>query len=147
MKPTTQTVYGLTDEHGLIRYVGLTRNLHNRFLSHVSSRKLPFQVSGMAILATSTDLWEANDHEQQWIEFFGADSLCNRLIGGRLGDRQTTISGLDVRRWRQARGLTLKKLAALLGLAATTIYRWESGRSRPHAFIREALQNIERMKP
>jgi len=38
---------------------------------------------------------------------------------------------MDIRKLRKKLILTQAELAELLGVAPTTVYRWESGRSRP----------------
>jgi len=72
------TVYGLTDEHGQIRYVGQTGNPRQRFLQHRSSQKT-FTVVGMAKLAEMQE-WN-EDEESKWIAFFGLENLVNRSPG------------------------------------------------------------------
>ncbi len=70
------TVYGLTDEHGQIRYVGQTQNLKQRFANHRSSQK-SFEVAGMAVLSRRDYFEEACAEEVRWIEFFGLSNLAN----------------------------------------------------------------------
>ncbi len=72
------TIYGLTDEHGQIRYVGQTSRPHERYKEHKSAGKIP--VHGMAILASAEEGKPASRAEQDWIEFFGIDNLFNKLF-------------------------------------------------------------------
>lgn len=41
------------------------------------------------------------------------------------------MTGLEIKAARERAGLTQAQLAARLGVAAVTVFRWESGRSRP----------------
>ena len=77
------TVYGITDQHGQIRYVGMTGNPKQRFARHRSTQK-SFEVCGMAILAVK-DEWD-EDEEAKWIDFFGMENLVNATDGRRRKD-------------------------------------------------------------
>ena len=146
MKKHAQTVYGLTDEHGLIRYVGQTCNLQSRFQAHAKNGSLPFSVSGMAILRVARDRHEANEAEKEWVAFFGRDNLCNNTDGGMAGVRASTMTGADLKAWRLAHGLSQEALARLLQVAANTVYRWEAGTRAVHPFMRDTLNGLEKRK-
>jgi predicted GIY-YIG superfamily endonuclease len=75
------TVYGLTNEHGQICYVGQTRKVVARFNAHRSERR-DFQVSGLVVLAGQLEWSAANREEEKWIALFGKDNLFNRRDGG-----------------------------------------------------------------
>lgn len=73
------TVYGLTDEHGQIKYVGQTRRPEVRFRQHVSGKlKSFFRICGLAVLERVVDVKRAYWREQAWIDFFGMDNLFNK---------------------------------------------------------------------
>jgi len=147
MKKHAQTIYGLTDEHGLIRYVGQTCNLRSRFQDHAKRRDLPFSVSGMAILTVTKDRAEANEAEKAWVAFFGQDNLCNNTEGGMAGVRVTTMTGPELKAWRAERGLSQEALARLLNVANNTVHRWETGARAVHPFMPEMLRGIEKRNP
>ncbi len=46
---------------------------------------------------------------------------------------ETAVTGEDLRRWREARGLTQTALARALGVEHNTVYRWEVGLRSPPA--------------
>ncbi len=48
----------------------------------------------------------------------------------------------DLRAWREANRFTQESLSARLGVAANTIYRWESGRHPIPSFLPLALKSI-----
>lgn len=49
------------------------------------------------------------------------------------------LSPADLRRWRLDRGLSQRRLSALLGMGERTVMRWESGEVNPPAFLTLAL--------
>lgn len=59
---------------------------------------------------------------------------------------QKEISGFDWKQWirseRDKRGWTQQELAQQLGIAAGTVYRWESGERIPRISMQERLQNL-----
>jgi len=56
------------------------------------------------------------------------DVVCEPISGAMLlGER---MSGAEVRRLRKAAGLTQGGLARRLGVQKSTVYRWETGRTR-----------------
>lgn len=75
------TVYGLTNEHGQIMYVGQTNNTRSRFTTHCA-RIDEFFVAGMAHLSVSSTRRAANRLEKRWIGFFGIENLYNTRTGG-----------------------------------------------------------------
>lgn len=85
------TVYGLTDEHGQIRYVGQTANPTERFKSHLAFAHA-FQVSGFATLAEMESDSDACEAERKWIAFFGRDNLHNRNDGPFLLSRRREVN-------------------------------------------------------
>ncbi len=54
------------------------------------------------------------------------------------------MEGKDVRAWRQQRGLSQKRLAALLGVDVVTVYRWEAGDRKPPLLLERALRDLDR---
>lgn len=74
-------IYGLTNEHGNICYVGQTCHAVPRFRLHTRSNH-KFTVSGMALLAQAQYQEEANRLERKWIAFLGIDNLFNVRKGG-----------------------------------------------------------------
>ena len=73
------TVYGLTDEHGQIRYVGSTKNPSLRFNQHRSGKcGVLFNVHGLAVLARANTGDLAVQHERSWVDYFGMDNLFNK---------------------------------------------------------------------
>jgi transcriptional regulator with XRE-family HTH domain len=54
------------------------------------------------------------------------------------------MRGVEVREWRTARGLSQKRLAALLGVDVVTIYRWEAGDRNPPVLLERALRDLDR---
>ena len=73
------TVYGLTDEHGQIRYVGSTKNPSLRFNQHSSGKcGVLFNVHGLAVLARANTGDLAVQHERSWVDYFGMDNLFNK---------------------------------------------------------------------
>lgn len=75
-------IYGLTDEHGQIRYVGQTIRPEAWFLQHAKI-DYPFVVMGMAHLGWAATDFLASILERKWIAFFGLENLHNRNEGGR----------------------------------------------------------------
>lgn len=55
-----------------------------------------------------------------------------------------SMSGDELRRRREALGMTQEKLAISLGVAANTVARWERGERTIPAHLPLALQTIER---
>jgi transcriptional regulator with XRE-family HTH domain len=53
------------------------------------------------------------------------------------------VNRLELRAWRDARGLTLNDLSELLGVDRQTIHRWESGRSTVPPFLNLALDQLD----
>ena len=107
------TIYGLTDEHGQIRYIGQTISPASRFRSHCDSREDFFPV-GFAPLETQTTNADACNAERKWIEFFGLDNLCNTHGGSESINRKSpegSISQIVVRLTDVQRGF----LAELTG--------------------------------
>jgi transcriptional regulator with XRE-family HTH domain len=54
---------------------------------------------------------------------------------------------MDLKTWREARGLTQSKLARLLGVEVFTISRWERGatkRQAPGRLLELALKEVDR---
>lgn len=54
---------------------------------------------------------------------------------------------MDLKAWREARGLTQAQLAALLGVQVFTISNWETGRTKrqaPGRLLQLALRELER---
>jgi hypothetical protein len=76
------TVYGLTDEHGQIRYVGQTGNPSERFRVHEKTWH-DFKVEGLAVLSVEDTDEKANAKERKWITYFGLDNLHNKINGPR----------------------------------------------------------------
>jgi transcriptional regulator with XRE-family HTH domain len=54
------------------------------------------------------------------------------------------MEGKDVREWREARGLSQRRLARLLGVDQVTIYRWEAGNRKPPILLERALRDVDR---
>ena len=54
------------------------------------------------------------------------------------------MEGSDVRKWREARGLSQRRLAALLGVDTVTVYRWEAGDRKPPLLLVRALRDLDR---
>lgn len=53
----------------------------------------------------------------------------------------------DIRRWREARGLTTTDLADLLGVSQATVSRWETGDRPPTMpLVRLALERLAQRK-
>ena len=78
-------IYGLTDQFGLVKYVGKTRSPSRRWLGHLLlSRKglLGFQLEGIAILEMVVAEKDDNEAEKRWIAFYGRENLFNRTNGG-----------------------------------------------------------------
>ena len=74
------TIYGLTDEHGQIRYVGVTNDPAVRFKWHTWNKYgKDFNIAGMAVLSrvVDEDRVTAQREEQRWIDYFGMDNLFN----------------------------------------------------------------------
>ena len=72
------TVYGLTDEHGQIRYVGATERPAARFKQHLKGRcGSLFSIHGMAVLSKVDTEMLSSHEEQAWINYFGMDNLFN----------------------------------------------------------------------
>jgi DNA-binding XRE family transcriptional regulator len=46
-----------------------------------------------------------------------------------------SVTGIQLRTWREARQLTQTELARLLGVEHNTVYRWEKGMRSPPAGI------------
>ncbi len=54
------------------------------------------------------------------------------------------MTGEEIRRWREERGIEQAELARLLGLDKVTVYRWEAGlRSPNERLIGLALKGLE----
>ena len=49
------------------------------------------------------------------------------------GGMDTTVTGEELRRWREAHGLSQTALARALGVEHNTVYRWEAGMRSPPA--------------
>ena len=49
----------------------------------------------------------------------------------------------ELKRWREAHGLTLRRLATLLDVHYMTIWRWEHEQRQPPHWLRFALPQIE----
>ena len=54
------------------------------------------------------------------------------------------MNAADIRRLRQAEGLTQEQFARLLGVTWTTISRWENGKSQPSPLALSSLKKRER---
>jgi transcriptional regulator with XRE-family HTH domain len=55
------------------------------------------------------------------------------------------MRGADVKEWREARGLTQRRLAVLLDVDPITVYRWERGERQPPGRMLElALEALDR---
>lgn len=54
------------------------------------------------------------------------------------------MTALELRAWRQARHLSRRALAALLGVSWRTVERWEQGRSPVIATAALLLRELER---
>ncbi len=52
-----------------------------------------------------------------------------------------SLSG-RLKAYRQARGLSQKKLAKALGVDRSTLAEWETGRSEPQGKLKERLENV-----
>ena len=52
------------------------------------------------------------------------------------------MDGEDVRQWREQRGLSLRQLAPMLGVAAYSIHRWEQGISPVPSMLELALNGL-----
>ena len=75
------TIYGLTNEHGQIFYIGKAMSLVNRYSAHLKA-SWPFRLCGLAILEHVAVGQDDNAAERKWIKFFGRDVLCNKTNGG-----------------------------------------------------------------
>jgi transcriptional regulator with XRE-family HTH domain len=54
------------------------------------------------------------------------------------------MTGVEIRRWREERGIEQAELARLLGLDKVTVYRWEAGLRAPNERLVElALKGLE----
>ena len=53
----------------------------------------------------------------------------------------------QLRTYRRMHGLSKERLAERLGVDKTTIWRWESGRSRPREGLRERIEAVIRELP
>jgi transcriptional regulator with XRE-family HTH domain len=54
------------------------------------------------------------------------------------------MTGEEIRRWREERGIDRYELARLLGLDKMTVYRWEAGLRTPNERLMElALKGLE----
>ena len=85
-KAPSFTIYGLTDSLGQVHYVGQTFSPKIRYRSHRRS-KMPFAVSGLAVLSVVRSRAQANYEERRWIEFYGMDNLYNKTPGGGFNTR------------------------------------------------------------
>jgi DNA-binding transcriptional regulator YiaG len=57
-------------------------------------------------------------------------------------ERGVFVTGNDIRREREALGLTQGQLADLLGVALNTVSRWEIGQRTPHPLAQKAIQTV-----
>jgi DNA-binding XRE family transcriptional regulator len=53
------------------------------------------------------------------------------------------VPAFDLRAWRRAHGLTLKQLAATLGVYWITVQRWETGAQAIPPYLHLALERLE----
>jgi DNA-binding transcriptional regulator YiaG len=54
------------------------------------------------------------------------------------------MEGIEVKQWREARGLTQEGLADLLGVRAISVSRWERGAQKPPGFLLDlALEALD----
>ena len=53
-----------------------------------------------------------------------------------------TKFGSDFRAARHRKNITVQNLAVMLGVNAVTVYRWETGRSKPHPMCRVVIEKI-----
>lgn len=56
------------------------------------------------------------------------------------------MTGIELREWRESRGLSRDALARYLEITVTTIYRWETNTKNSHKvppFLKLALKQIE----
>ncbi len=54
-------------------------------------------------------------------------------------------AGGQIRRYRKARGLTVKALATELGVSGTTIKRWEQNKNKPPVSVWELVSSLKSM--
>lgn len=144
---TVHIIYGLTNEHGLVCYVGQTTNCERRFMEHVArppARNV--SIVGLAILAAVSSRDEANQCESRWIQFFGRHSLLNKDNGGHsiVGKCEMSADGLYLAR-KTAR-LTKPALAKKLMVTPDQIARWENGEESIPGFVKTFFTRRNRRK-
>lgn len=54
------------------------------------------------------------------------------------------MTQVDVIAWRRTHALSQMRLARLLGIDNRTLQRWEAGETVPPAFLRRALEQLDR---
>jgi len=47
-----------------------------------------------------------------------------------------------VRSLREARGLSVRELADIVGVSMMTLYRWQEGRTTPHPYLRKRVLDV-----
>jgi putative transcriptional regulator len=50
--------------------------------------------------------------------------------------------GMDIRKAREALGLTQQQLAVKLGVVVATVYRWEARKAKPSPLATEKLRTL-----
>lgn len=49
---------------------------------------------------------------------------------------------MNIRKLRKKKGWTVEDVASKIGVSAITVYRWESGKSKPHRIFQKELERI-----
>lgn len=56
------------------------------------------------------------------------------------------MTGEELKIWRTKKGLTQEALARHLNVSTNTVYRWESGARKVHAFLPDKLAGLKLKK-
>ena len=49
---------------------------------------------------------------------------------------------MDIKKLRKQNDWTVEDVASKIGVSAITVYRWESGKSKPHRIFQKKLEEI-----
>jgi len=56
------------------------------------------------------------------------------------------MTGTELKTWRLKKGLTREALSRLLNVSTNTVYRWEAGARKVHAFLPDKLAGLKLKK-
>ena len=49
---------------------------------------------------------------------------------------------MNIRKLRKKKGLTIEDIASKIGVSAMSLYRWETGKAKPHRTFLKKLEKI-----